>query len=161
MTGRAADLIHTLGLLAHPEGGHFREVFRSSARVSTMDHRGERAALTTIYFLLAEGEVSRWHRVTSDEVWHFYEGAELELLTADSDFLEIKRVRLGELASGAQPVHVVPAHGWQAARSTAAYTLVGCSVGPGFDFQDFTLLRDHPQLAETLRQRHPDSLLFL
>ncbi len=161
MTGRAADLVRALGLMAHPEGGHFREVFRSSACVHPGDERGERAALTTIYFLLAQGEVSCWHRVASDEVWHFYEGAELELWTADAEFREIQSTRLGSLTSGAQPVHVVPAHCWQAARSAGAYTLVGCSVGPGFDFQDFTLLRDRPQLTEVLRQRHPNSVRFL
>jgi predicted cupin superfamily sugar epimerase len=137
---RAAALIASLNLSPHPEGGHFREIYRSSSRVQPRDERGERSALTTIYFLLAGGEVSRWHIVASDEVWHFYEGDPLELLTAaDDSFEPVTRHRLGPVNGDTQPVHVVAANTWQSARSTGAYTLVGCTVAPGFEFEDFRL----------------------
>jgi predicted cupin superfamily sugar epimerase len=113
-------------------------------------------ALTTIYFLLAAGERSVWHRVASDEVWHYYEGDALELLTADADFSAVTSRLLGPVAEHHQPVHVVPAHTWQAARTAGAYTLAGCTVGPGFDFSDFQMLRDLPQEADRVRERRPD-----
>jgi predicted cupin superfamily sugar epimerase len=137
---RAADLIASLNLSPHPEGGHFREVYRSSSHVQPLDGRGERSAVTTIYFLLGAGEVSRWHTVASDEVWHYYEGDPLELLTSmDASFEQVTRYRLGPVDGDTSPVHVVAANTWQAARSTGAYTLVGCTVAPAFEFEDFRL----------------------
>lgn len=150
-----------LGLAPHPEGGRFREVFRSSARVRPGDGRPERAALTSIHFLLVEGETSAWHRVLSDEAWHFAEGAPLELLTMDPDFARVERWTLGPVGEADGPLRVVPAGRWQAARSTGAYTLAGCTVGPGFDFADFALLRDLPDEADALRRRHPDAAALL
>ena len=85
MHARAAELIAQLSLQPHPEGGYYREVFRSAGVVTPADGRGARAALTTIYFLLPAGAASRWHRVTSDEVWHFYEGDPIELLELDAE----------------------------------------------------------------------------
>jgi uncharacterized protein len=155
MHPRAAQLISSLGLTPHPEGGHFREVYRSQSAVTPLDGRAERTALTTIYFLLAAGEVSRWHRVASDEVWHFYEGDPLELLQAEAGFRDVRRTVLGPVDGSLQPVHVVPAHVWQAARPTGAYALVGCTVGPGFDFADFALLADHAAEAVEMRRRQP------
>ncbi|HEX8319283.1 cupin domain-containing protein [Longimicrobium sp.] len=152
---RAAQLIATLGLKPHPEGGHYREVFRSSASVQPGDGRGERCGLTTIYFLLSAGEQSRLHRVTSDEAWHFYEGDPLDLLWTGAGPAGLYQARLGPVAACMAPVAVVPAGAWQAARSSGVYTLVGCSVGPGFDFADFQMLGDHPELAEDLCARHP------
>jgi len=135
---RAADLIASLKLSPHPEGGHFREIYRSSSRVQPGDERGERSAVTTIYFLLAAREGRRWHRVASVEVWNYYVGEPLELLiAADASFEQVTSHRLGPVDGDTRPVHVVPAHTWQAARSTGAYTLVGCTVGPGFEFEDF------------------------
>lgn len=142
---RVQQLIEQLGLIAHPEGGHFRETFRSEDMVLPGDGRGERAALTSIYFLLAAGEMSVWHRVKSDETWHYYEGGPLELWVAPADFSSVQCHMLGPLSDSAAPVQVVPAGWWQAARPVAEYTLVGCTVGPGFDFSDFTLLRDLPE----------------
>lgn len=150
-TSRADTLIATLGLTPHPEGGYFGELYRSAAMVKPDDDRGRRPALTTIYFLLPSGSVSRWHRVSSDEVWHFYEGAPLDLWTADPRARDVARHRLGPLDAGQQPVHTVPAGWWQAARSIGAYTLVGCTVGPGFDFADFALAADEPAAAAALR----------
>jgi predicted cupin superfamily sugar epimerase len=123
--------------------------------VRPQDGRGERCALTTIYFLLRAGEQSRLHRVTSDEVWHFYEGDPLELLWAGSESTEVQRALLGPVAADMAPVAVVPAGWWQAARTTGAYTLVGCSVGPGFEFADFRMLGDEPETAREMCDRHP------
>src|SRR5437016_1321044 len=118
---RADDLIRDLNLRPHPEGGAYAEVFRSDARVQASDRRGERRALTTIYFLLRHGERSRLHRVASDEVWHFYEGDPLELTVVDPSFSTTQRIRLGAVASDARPVFVVPAGAWQSARPAGAY----------------------------------------
>ena len=149
MSPRAAHLIETLGLEPHPEGGHYREVFRSPHTVRPEDGRGERAALTVIHFLLSEGEASRWHRVASDEAWHLVEGDPLALLVSRDDFATVETLRLGAEAG---PAAVVPAGAWQAARSLGAYSLVGCTVGPGFDFADFELVDAHPDLAEAARR---------
>lgn len=146
--GRAEELIRTLGLRRHPEGGHFAEIYKSRRRV------GPRAALTTIYFLLTEGERSRWHRVAADEVWHFYEGDPLDLMWEEGN--DLHRVQLGLVAVHRAPVAVVPAGAWQAARPLGAYTLVGCTVAPGFEYADFTLLSDVPDEAQRLRERYPD-----
>lgn len=159
MHPRAADLISTLGLRPHPEGGFYREVHRSASVVVTTDARGERAAITTIYFLLVAGAASRWHRVDSDEVWHFYEGDPLELLELDARATTLARHRLGAVDGMLQrPVYTIPAGPWQAARSLGDYTLVGCSVGPGFDFADFRLLADEPALAAAVRDAWPEAV---
>jgi hypothetical protein len=157
MHSRAAELIRILKLRPHPEGGHYAEVFRSTSRVRPWGRDVERAALTGIYFLLGAGERSRWHRVQADEAWHYYEGDRLELLSlSDVDSAEVTRVRLGPVGPDSRPVAVVPAGWWQTARPLGAYTLVGCSVGPGFEYADFTLLADEPDAAGRLRARHPD-----
>ena len=157
MHPRPAHLISTLGLQPHPEGGFYREVHRSASRVSPSDSRGDRAALTTIYFLLAAGTQSRWHQVDSDEVWHFYEGDPLELLELDAHATTMDRHRLGLIGDDdASPVRTIPAGAWQAARPLGAYTLVGCTVGPGFEFADFRMLADDPDRAATVRAAWPD-----
>src|SRR6476661_10235313 len=129
----AADVIRMLDLMPHPEGGHYRETFR--------DDRGDgaRAASTAIYFLLAEGEVSRWHRVDASEVWHWYAGAPLALTLADAGGRR-RDIRLGpDLAAGERPQAVVPAGAWQQAASVGDWTLVGCTVAPGFRFKGFEM----------------------
>jgi hypothetical protein len=129
----ADDIIRLLGLQPHPEGGHFRETFRDPANV----HAG-RAASTAIYFLLRAGAVSRWHRVDAAEVWHWYAGAALSLAVVENQTRTT--VRLGSaLADGERPQAVVPAHAWQQAQSLGDWTLVGCTVAPGFDFAGFEL----------------------
>lgn len=134
---------------SHPEGGHYVEVHRSTL-------------LTEIFFLLTAGDISRWHRVNaSDEVWHYYEGASLELLTAGQDFERFDRHLLGPVAGQQRPVHVVEAGIWQAARTTGDYTLVGCTVGPPFEFANFEMLRDNPAAAERALQRQPDAAMFI
>ncbi|MFL6589611.1 MAG: cupin domain-containing protein [Chthoniobacterales bacterium] len=139
MRGRAKELISELSLEPHPEGGHFREIFRSSSQVQPLDERPARSALTTIYFLLTSGQHSRWHRVASDEAWHFYEGDPLELYWIGPND-EIHEELLTGVSSEGRPVCVVPAGCWQAAKPRGEYSLVGCTVGPGFEFEDFEML---------------------
>lgn len=161
MNDRAAELISLLDLAPHPEGGHYREVYRATSIVHSADRRGERAAATAIFFLLARGEISRWHRVASDEVWHYYEGAPLELLTADPEFQSVTRMLLGTAGPGSAPQRVVPAGHWQAARPTGDYTLAGCTVAPGFEFADFEMLADSPEQSAAFRERQPEWAEFV
>lgn len=157
---RAAALVHELGLAPHPEGGFYRQIYRSESAVRPADDRSARASLTTIYFLLQAGQHSRWHRVRSDEVWHFYEGDPLELLVADPGVGEVRLVTLGPIGRG-EPVHVVPANWWQAARPVGRYALVGCTVAPGFVFEDFSFLRDESDGADALRAIAPGVCEYL
>jgi uncharacterized protein len=130
----AAEIIRLLDLRPHPEGGHFRETFRDPAQ----DNRG-RAVSTLIYFLLAAGEISRWHKVDATEVWHYYAGAALEIAISENGS-EMSVHRLGpDLISAERPQLVVPAHFWQSAKSLGPWTLAGCSVAPGFEFSGFEL----------------------
>jgi uncharacterized protein len=131
----AADIIRLLDLRPHPEGGHFRETFRDTRAIG-----GGRAASTAIYFLLARGERSHWHRIDAVEVWHWYAGSPLVLATAATDRSPVMRTTLGpDLAAGERPQAVVPAQAWQAAESLGDWTLVGCTVAPGFMFSRFEL----------------------
>ncbi len=155
MNDRAAELVKELGLTPHPEGGLFREVHRSELLVAPADNRGRRRALTAIYFLLPAGAVSRWHRVQADELWHFYEGSPITLWLASPDGHRISTRVLGPLRDAHEPVVPVPAGWWQAARSNGAYTLVGCTVGPGFAFTDFALAADEPSAAAAFRSHEP------
>lgn len=155
MHPRAATLIDTLGLAPHPEGGYYREVHRSTLAVLPADGRPARSALTVIYFLLAAGEISRLHRVASDETWHFHEGDPIELMLAATEAESLDPWRLGPWSAVTEPVRVVPAGSWQAARTTGAFTLVSCCVGPGFDFDDFEMMRDRPD-ADDVRRLRPD-----
>lgn len=158
---RIAELIRELALRPHPEGGHFGEVYRSTAAVTPLGRAVTRPALTTIYFLLGAGERSRWHRVLSDEAWHFYEGEALELLWLPSLAGPVERRVLGEATGPTARVAVVPGGAWQAARPLGGYALVGCTVGPGFDFADFALLADHPEDAAALQRLAPDLATLL
>jgi len=149
-------LIDALDLRQHPEGGFYREIYRSPALVQPHDDRPPRSAITTIYFLLDASQHSSWHRVQSDEIWHFYEGEPLEILLLDPLGERVERHLLGPTGHDTAPVVVVPAGYWQAARPLGSYTLAGCSVGPGFDFADFQLLRDHPETAAQVQTHMPD-----
>lgn len=130
-----------LGLVPHPEGGAFAEVFRSPALVPHPEGGARRAAMTSIYFLLRAGEFSALHRVRSDETWHLYAGGALELALVHPDGRSERRVLGLDFAAGQRPQHTVPAHAWQAARPLAGvpWALCGCTVAPGFDFSDFEL----------------------
>jgi len=134
MLAEAEAVIRRLGLVRHPEGGWFRETFRDTSHAA-----GTRAASTAIYYRLQAGEVSRWHRVDAAEVWHWYAGAPLRLtLSADGRASET-HILGTDLAKGAEPQRVVPAGLWQTARSLGDWTLVGCTVAPGFEFAGFEL----------------------
>lgn len=153
-TSAVRALIAQLTLAPHPEGGHYREVFRSALSVQPQDDRSPRSALTAIHFLLAAGEQSRWHRVRSDEVWHFSAGAPMELLLMTPDLARQERVVLGRLEDGRTPFHVVPAEWWQAARPMGDHSLCSCVVGPGFDFADFAFM-DDARDQQAVRTRFP------
>ncbi len=133
MSLSATEVIERLSLEPHPEGGHFRETFRH------LPTAGGRGAMTSILYLLREGETSAWHRVDAAEVWHFHAGAPL-VLAISADGHTADRHRLGtDLAAGELPQIVVPANAWQSARSTGPWTLVGATVGPAFDLTGFEL----------------------
>jgi uncharacterized protein len=130
----AVDVIRLLDLQPHPEGGHFRETFSDERQVE-----GGRAASTAIYFLLARGERSHWHRIDAVEVWHWHAGAPLALKIAQ-DAGPIECVTLGsDLGVGERPQAVVPSQAWQAAETLGEWTLIGCTVAPGFQFGGFEL----------------------
>lgn len=130
----ADTIIATLGMQPHPEGGHYVETWRGPAGP------GGRAVGTAIHFLLRAGERSHWHRVDADEVWLFHAGATLELSIAPTGADLPGHHLLGvDLVAGQRPQVVVPAGAWQAARSTGAFTLVSCTVSPGFEFSGFDL----------------------
>jgi len=197
---RAGELIRALRLQPHAEGGHFAEIYRSPRRVRSagagpaalgaaapadavaalgaapeVDREApgaapDRSALTTIYFLLARGEVSRWHRLDADETWHFLEGEPLDLLLLGEPAGVLRRERLGPAAPPSvpsppsasppsppsEPVRVVPAGSWLAARPSGAYALVGCTMGPGFEYEGFTLMKDEPGVAAEVARRFPE-----
>ncbi|AZO60988.1 cupin domain-containing protein [Mesorhizobium sp. M1A.F.Ca.IN.022.07.1.1] len=130
----AAEIIAALGLEPHPEGGWYAETFRDA-------EGGTRGHSTAIYFLLEQGQRSAWHRVRdAAEVWHFYAGASLALATHEEGSGTVVEHLLGAaLSAGERPQIVVPAGCWQSARSLGGWTLVGCTVAPGFDFAAFEL----------------------
>lgn len=127
------EIVRRLDLQPHPEGGWFRETWRHQPAA------GGRGAGTAIYYLLGAGEVSRWHRVDATEIWHFYAGASLTLAISE-DGTASRRETLGpDILNGERPQLLVPEGAWQSARSLGAWTLVGCTVSPAFDFAGFEL----------------------
>lgn len=161
---RADDVVRLLNLSPHPEGGYYREVFRSKEQVNSTNVVTRRSASTAIYYLLRFGEFSSLHRVCSDEAWHFYAGRPLELVWLTPENVQARALLGNELGSGQRPLAVVPAGSWQAATTKpedmdtvtvtddeaktrdadapaqgADYSLVGCTVAPGFDFKDFEM----------------------
>lgn len=149
-------LVEKLKLQPHPEGGYYRQIYRSDYEVRSPVHGLSRPAVTHIYFLLVKGQVSRFHRVLHDEIWNHYDGAPLRLY--DLHQQQLKERRLGghdeDLAA------VIPAGHYQAAESTGDFSLVGCSVAPGFDFADFSFI-DEPALAHWIEIAHPDLTKFI
>jgi predicted cupin superfamily sugar epimerase len=151
-TARAAELIAALALQPHPEGGFFREIFRSASAVAPAGGRPTRSALTSIDFLLQRGQFSAWHRVASDEVWHLLEGGPLRLWLMPPTLDRVSFVDLGAVSATAFPRHTVPAHWWQAAEPLGDYAYTGATVGPGFEFADFSFLRDDASAQAALRR---------
>ena len=140
MDQEAAQIIETLGLVPHPEGGYYRETFRATLLLEGLPHGASRSGSTAIYYLLPAGSLSALHRVAADEVWHHYDGDPLDLHTI-SDYGDHLVTRLGRaIDAGERPQHVVPAGVWQAAvPSGQRFALCGCTVAPGFDFVDFEM----------------------
>jgi predicted cupin superfamily sugar epimerase len=132
----ARDIIAWLELKPHPEGGYYRETFRDARA----DAQG-RATSTAIYYLLGRGDRSQWHRIDAVEIWHYYAGAALKLQIAN-DGCAPHIITLGpDVAVGERPQGIVPAGAWQTAETTGDWTLVGCTVAPGFEFASFELLK--------------------
>lgn len=129
----AEDIIKQLALSPHPEGGWFRETFRDE------DGLGGRAHSTAIYFLLEAGQISHWHRVDAVEVWHWYAGAPLRLDISETRHSVKSHTLSANLEAGHRPVCIVPMKAWQSARSLGDWSLVGCTVAPGFAFSGFEL----------------------
>ena len=154
------DMTHPLvkkyNLAPHPEGGYYRQVFRSEHKTKSFVHNASRPALTHIYFLLLKGQVSRFHRVLHDEVWNHYEGAPLQLFQLQQQQLWERRIG----GQGNEYVEVVNAGNFQAATTMGDYSLVGCSVAPGFDFEDFSFIEE-PSMQEWIKIAHPDLTRFL
>ncbi|HAT72225.1 MAG TPA: cupin [Elusimicrobia bacterium] len=158
MKETAAGLIKAYALEEHPEGGFFRESYRAAGLTATP--RGTRNFSTAIYFLLKKGQVSRLHRIKSDEVWHFYSGGPLTVARLLQDGRAEKTVLGRDLAAGQKFQHAVPAGCWFGAYPSPGteFSLVGCTVAPGFDFADFEiggrgeLLKEFPRAAALIKK---------
>ena len=157
MESRSEQLIRQLRLQPHPEGGWYREIFRSENTIN-YNHK-KRSAFTSIYFLLELNQVSRWHKVDADEAWHFLEGAPLELHVMSPDFSKIETITLGKITEQQRAVFVVKAGWWQAAQSGGRYSLVSCNVAPGFEFSGFFFLNDDEK--KTVEKHHSSFTKFV
>lgn len=163
----AQDLIRELQLQPHPEGGYFKEFYRSVEVIprSALPSRygGDRSFCTSIYFLIPSGHVSRLHRILSDEIWHFYLGGPLELLQISPEGKKLHVIMGNEVTAGQTLQHLVPAGYWFGATpvDNSEYSFVGCTVAPGFDFADFELAdsddlcRRFPDLTSEIRRFCP------
>ncbi len=152
------DLMKPTHLQAHPEGGRYREVFRSGKKVSTQNGL-LRCAMTHIYFSMGSGEVSKFHRVDSDEIWNLYQGTGLDLYLWDGSETPPAHIPLS--AGSNCFCHVVPAGIWQAAEPTGGEVLAGCTVAPGFEFSDFQLLDADSEDAKRLIDATPEMVRFI
>lgn len=151
------NIIKEYNLAPHPEGGYFKEIYRSANSVNSSIAGEQRNALTHVYFLLGEGQISRFHRVLHDEIWNFYEGAPIQIIQFNAQGLTEKN--LGPGCNGY--VDIVPGSTWQAATTTGTYSLVGCSVAPGFDFKDFSFLKDTPDELKRFQAEQSGYMHFL
>jgi len=133
MATTAAEIIALLELDRHPEGGWYRQTFEDTPEA------GQRAQSTAIYYLLEAEDHSHWHRVDAAEVWHWYGGAPLRLRLSHEGKVIDEYVLGANLAAGQRPQVIVPKHSWQTAKSLGSWTLVGCTVAPGFQFSGFEL----------------------
>jgi len=154
----AQEIVKELQLLPHPEGGYYKEVYRSDMAFQSPATHAERNALTCIYFLLEKGQISRFHRVKHDEVWNFYLGDPLRLIDLSNNHKDT--MLLGDYQNSLQAQHTIKANHWQAAETTGEYSLVGCTVAPGFDFADFTFLADHGD-CQKISNQYPELAIFI
>ena len=150
------ELVKFYDMKPHPEGGYYVETYRSSISYETT--RGPRVASTAILFLITKDSISHFHRLTSDEGWHFYEGDPLRLLQIAPDGTLTETIMGRQMLKGQKVQHIVPAVDWFASTSFGEYSLVGCTVAPGFEFADFEmgkkaeLVKEFPQHAKILEQ---------
>lgn len=158
MDPRAEHLVRQLALEPHVEGGHYRRIYESSMSSAFGEDARARAVATSIYYLLAAGEKSHWHRVDADELWHWYEGDAIELLRFDPRGNQLVRHVLGPVGPSSAPVFVVPAGCWQSAHPLGRYALVGCTVAPGYEWRGFSTLESAPEISERLREIDPGLL---
>ena len=161
MHPRAAELIQTLHLQPHSEGGRYRRVYTSTTQL--VYNGATRPAATAIHYLLCSGEVSRWHRIDADEIWQHHEGEALELMLFNETTGRLDHHLLGrpDAQTCTLPLVGVPAGVWQAARPLGDYALVGCSVAPGFDFAGFMLLDPTSDVSQRLAAIDPDALTLI
>lgn len=144
----AEELISILHLEPHPEGGAFKETYRSSVQARTQN---ERSVGTAIYFLIRHGRATAWHKVTSDEIYHFYCGAPAELSVISPEGVMSKQTLGTDVQNRERPQILIPANYWQSVSSLGEYTLMGCTVSPGFDFSDFEMIE-----IEQLKNKYPE-----
>ena len=157
---KADEWIRRLQLQRHPEGGYFSEVYRSSFMLANpslpVAMKGERALATSIYYLLKQGDFSSFHRIKSDETWHFYDGDDLAIYMIDEAGNLQQQLLSNQIGSALAPQFTVPAGCWFAAKSTGNFSLAGCTVYPGFDFEDFeladrqSLVKAYPLLKKSI-----------
>jgi hypothetical protein len=135
------QIIDLLGLIPHPEGGYYKETFREIPKLANnQENTKARAHCTAIYFLLTEGQKSHWHRIDATEIWHWYAGSPLALSVCPAqDKIAATEILGNSLQLGHRPQIVVPANYWQSARSLGPWSLAGCTVSPGFEFDSFEL----------------------
>nr|WP_255647369.1 cupin domain-containing protein [Fulvivirga sedimenti] len=153
---RIEELIRMLELMPHPEGGYYRETYRSQDLMTPTWTSDQRNVSTGIYFLLTSGNFSAFHRIKSDEMWHFYEGGSMTVYVIDPRGKQTEIVLGRDLSSGECLQAVVPANHWFASRVNdhTAFSLVGCTVAPGFDFHDFHLAIREELIAEFPQHEH-------
>lgn len=150
---RVDELITKYSMQKHPEGGYFTETYRSEMLIESPVNKQLRSAVTDIYFLLTKGEISRFHKVKHDEIWHFYEGAPLKLIKYDGE--KVVEHLIGPDCPEGYKV-VIPGGIYQAAVPQGEYCLMGCTVAPGFDFADFSFLADFEEERINLEKKYPE-----
>ncbi|BDX07973.1 cupin domain-containing protein [Planctobacterium marinum] len=154
---RCEEIIAKYDLIPHPEGGWYKETYRCTTTVPSPVNGQTRNSVTQIYFLLTEGDISRFHKVAHDEIWHFYEGAPLRLLDLHNN--QCNEIFLGR--DNGHYHHVIPGGHYQAAESTGKFTLVGCTVAPGFDFNDFQFLQDDEAVLQAFETHSENYRCFI
>jgi predicted cupin superfamily sugar epimerase len=140
--------LNQLNLIPHPEGGYFREVYRSADLLNLSDFSGERSVSTAIYYLLPEGSFSAFHRIRSDECWHFYAGESLSIHIIHPNGVFETKIIGNQLNSNLHPFAVVPKNAWFAAKSNGDFSLVGCTVAPGFSFEDYEMAQTKDMILQ-------------